>query len=107
MIIKKERTKKLYLLLSFIILLTLIFFISLRINLTGNIVIKQEKVYNKDEIKKHDNAGDCFVINGKDVYDITGLIDNKYFKEENCGKEIFINNYFKEILKERKVGIIS
>jgi len=105
---KQRKIKSIFIYLLAVALALLIYsFLVIRTNVTGKAVQEIKPSYNLQEIQKHNNIGDCWIINNNNIYDITGLIDNTYFKEINCGKEIGLDDYFIEILKNRKVGILS
>jgi len=103
---KKESQNGLLLYLLAIILALLVYsFLMIRFNPTGKVIHEIQNSYTLQQIQEKDDAGNCWVTNNNNVYDITGLIDNKYFKESDCGKEIYLNDYFIELLRDRKVGI--
>jgi uncharacterized protein with PQ loop repeat len=78
----------------------------MKVNTTGKVIQDMQNSYSLSQIQAHNNIGNCWITNNNKVYDITGLVDNNYFKENDCGKEISLSDYFQEVLNNRKVGIL-
>jgi cytochrome b involved in lipid metabolism len=106
---KQRKIKSIFLYLLAIALALLVYsFLYMKVNTTGKSIIEIKDSYSLSQIQKHNNAGDCWIVSNNIVYDITGLVDEINFKEQDCGKEVILNDYFTDLLnRNHQIGIIS
>jgi uncharacterized protein YxeA len=106
---KQRKIKSIFLYLLAIALALLIYsFLYMKVNTTGKSIIEIKDSYSLSQIQEHNNAGDCWIVSNNIVYDITGLVDEINFKEQDCGKEVILNDYFTDLLnRNHQIGIIS
>jgi len=108
---KKQKTRKIrsiFLYLLAIALALIVYsFLVMKVNTTGKVIQEMQDSYSLSQVSSHNDAGDCWIINNNNVYDITGLVDNSNFKESDCGKETIFNDYFIQFLENNKIGILA
>ena len=106
---KARKIRSLFLYLLAIALALLVYsFLVIKVNTTGKVIYEMQDSCTLSQVSSHNNAGNCWIINKNNIYDITGLIDDVNFKESDCGKEIILSDYFIQFLeKNNKVGILS
>ena len=73
--------------------------------------ISTGKVYNQEELQKHNQEEDCWISVDKKVYDVTLFL--KIYPEnikEICGKvlnEAYFSEEFKEDIEKYQIGILK
>jgi hypothetical protein len=103
---QKRKLNSIFLYLLAIALALLVYsFLLVRVNMTGKVIHELQDSCTMQQIQEHDSMANCWITNDNNVYDITGLVDDINFKESDCGKEVYLNSYFQEVLRERVVGI--
>lgn len=106
---EKQKTRTIFIYLAIMaVILGITGIVVIEKSLSGKVVIEQ-KVYNLQDVQKHNSEEDCWVFSGNQVYDITSFLQiyEDEILRQGCGGGVSLNIFdenIQKILGEYEIG---
>jgi hypothetical protein len=107
-----KKTRQIFIYLAIIaVILGIIGIVVIEKNLSGKVVSGQ-KVYNLENVQKHNSGEDCWVFSGNKVYDITLFLQtyDDAILRQGCGEGVSLSIFdenVQKILEEYEIGFLE